>query len=114
MSQENGLPTLPGEVWRGRDGDVWCCVTIQEGGEPQEWCSHCEWETPERPDWVWVEGGERRGGPYERWALAERARADQAEVALASLRRAMGHVVARFRDTHPVLFAWLKQHLEQP
>lgn len=66
-------PALPGEVWRELDGDVFRAVTIDAVGIAHAWLfwpDSTEWEEASRVN---------AAGPFRRWALAERARAERAE-----------------------------------
>lgn len=73
--KQEGPPALPGERWRGLDEKGAPVAITIEGGDARAW-----WiETPG----TW---GQTNGCDIFRdWALAERARADKAEAALAHI-----------------------------
>lgn len=81
-------PTQPGEVWRFDDGSG--AVTLA-GDVAQAWY----WQPASDGSRAWTEARGMVGGVVlAAWAMAERARADRAEAALAAFQRYAGHADA--------------------
>lgn len=80
-------PALPGEAWR----DSTAAVVALIGDRASVWFW---WFGPDARWIQYARGSLSEGSVFAAWAMAERARADRAEAALAAFQRYTGHADA--------------------